>query len=193
MGNDRAVGWYDDPQDPGRRRFWDGSSWLLPDERSGRVARVGDGAWSAYSFMTTNQIGMATKGHEYYARWFWSPVAAAERATAAAAHLSLLPLIRALAIRRGEGRHSPFIQGHATEAANFQITMLVVTVITWTVALVMLVTGPTAVRGWAIAPLCAFLVAGFISSVWMRQAAVEALKGGSWRYPICLRFLKSDA
>lgn len=190
MVNDRAVGWYDDPMDCGRKRFWDGSSWLLSDERSGRLVRVGDRAWPAFSFMTTNQFGMATRGYECYARWFWSEVTVTDRATAAAAHLSMLPLIRALAIRRDQGRASQFIRRHATEAANFQITMLMATWIMLAIAVIILVTGSTAVHPWAIVPFCAFLLTSLVSSVWMRQAALRALKGGSWRYPICLRPLK---
>lgn len=191
MGDDRAVGWYDDPQDSRGRRFWDGSSWLLPDGSSGRLVQLGDGAWVAVRFVVDNQFGMLISGYANYTAWFWSEVPAAERATAAAAHLSMLPVLRALRLRRRG--ISGFVHCHATEAANFQITACIAAVTTTALAVILLLVIPVDQRLWALLPIGAFYAVALLSLTWMSQAMLSALKGGSWRYPICLRLLKSDA
>ena len=39
---DRPIGWYRDPEDPRRHRYWDGERWLSEDEARDRQPRRAD-------------------------------------------------------------------------------------------------------------------------------------------------------
>ena len=108
-----------------------------------------------------------------------------ERHYAMAMHLSLLasglllPVIPALVmylIKRGE---SPFVDDHGREALNFQITLLIY-------AAVGLALIPACGTGFVV--LVAALVLGIVGMI---LAAVAAIQRRHFRYPACIRFLRT--
>lgn len=105
------------------------------------------------------------------------------RAWAVAAHLLpwvgigfLGPLIIWL-IKRDE---SPFVEEHAREALNFQISFLIYMVVS---ALLMLV----------IIGIFLFIGIGIFGIVVMIIAAVKAANGEQYRYPLTIRFITPKA
>jgi uncharacterized Tic20 family protein len=95
------------------------------------------------------------------------------------AHLSffVLGLIAPLVILLTSGERSPFIRGHAAEALNFHITVLIASVVSF--ALIFVVVG--------IFLLPAVLIAAAVFSV---LAAVAAGRGQPYRYPVNLRLVR---
>lgn len=117
-----------------------------------------------------------------------SPIPTAqERQWAALAHASTLApylvalpfigFVGPLVVRATKGQESAWVDNHAKEALNFQITLL----IGYAVALVTACIGVGVVLGIGIA------VFGLVMAI---IAAIKANNGEVYRYPACLRLVK---
>ena len=108
-----------------------------------------------------------------------------ERTYAMFTHLSLLtvhmlvPVIPAVALWLIKRDKSPFVDDHGREAINFQISLVLYTLIAWPLA-TLLTCGIGAVL---IIPIYALGIIGMV------VAAVAAHKGEYYRYPATIRFL----
>jgi uncharacterized Tic20 family protein len=85
----------------------------------------------------------------------------------------LVPLI----IRLNNGRRSAFVEEHAKEALNYQLTILIVIVIGWLT--VLFIIGGVIFLALVICTLV-FSISGFSA----------AGRGLGYRYPICIRMIK---
>jgi len=100
-------------------------------------------------------------------------------------HLSLLtvhmlvPVLPALALWLIKRDKSPFVDDHGREAVNFQISLLLYTLIAWPLA-TLITCGIGAVL---IIPIYLLGIIGMI------VAAIAANKGEYYRYPATIRFL----
>jgi len=106
-----------------------------------------------------------------------------ERTYAMATHLTLLaihvaiPVVPALVMYLIKKDESPFIRDHGREAVNFQITLIVYSI----VGAIMV-----AACGVGLIMLAAVYVLAIVGMV---MAAVAAHSGRFYRYPACIRFL----
>ncbi|KOX24288.1 hypothetical protein ADL05_00285 [Nocardiopsis sp. NRRL B-16309] len=107
------------------------------------------------------------------------------------AHLSgfviaCLGWIPPLAIYFAKRHQSPFVRHHASEAANFQITLLLGYIFAWVILIVLGITFPA--LSW-IGSLLVGLV-WIIAIVFGVIGANSANKGTWYRYPMSIRLLK---
>lgn len=149
-------GWYDDPAGSGQQRWWDGTQWgaVAGDqgfEQSQAVAYSGATAISPVS----EQTGLA-----------------------AATHLLAIftgfigPLIIWFVARDDQ----PFVKHHAAEALNFQIVLLIASIISGLLILVLV--------GLLLLPLV--LIGALVLEI---MAAMAANRGEWYRYPINWRLV----
>ncbi len=102
-----------------------------------------------------------------------------ERTWASAAHWSaiLIGFLGPLLIMLTKGNESPFVKRQATEALNFQLTLLIAWVVSGILTLVLI-------------GIVMIIVVAIISIVFPILAAVAANKGEWYRYPLTIPFLK---
>jgi uncharacterized protein len=75
---------------------------------------------------------------------------------------------------------SPFVDDHGREALNFQISLLIYTIVLWPIAIVM-TCGAGIILG---IPIAILALAGTF------RGSQAAQRGEFYRYPACLRFLR---
>ena len=94
------------------------------------------------------------------------------------AHLScvLLSLLGPLVILFLNKDGSPFVDAHAREAINFQVNLIILSVIGGVLTMVMV-------------GLCVLAVAGLLAVIMPIIAGVRANSGEMYRYPYTIRFL----
>ncbi|MEW6433029.1 MAG: DUF4870 domain-containing protein [Myxococcota bacterium] len=89
----------------------------------------------------------------------------------------LLPILVPIIVIALKGAESRWVRAHAFEALNFQLTILIFSVI----GIVLSVVG---------IGMCVLLVMAVFAFVIGIIAGVKAWGGWAWRYPLCIRFLK---
>ncbi len=170
MSASPGPGWYPDPQDGARRRWWDGTSWTSHVE-SGVAAPSGPERPDPFDRdvrPTSADTGMAALAH----------VVAIPSAFVVLAFVG--PLIVWL-LRQDE----PFARGHAAEATNFQISTLIYLAVSGIVFVVLFVV----TLGVAIVLLPIYLLWGLVWLFLVIRASLAAGRGEPYRYPLTLRFL----
>jgi uncharacterized protein len=82
-----------------------------------------------------------------------------------------------------QGEKSAFVRRHAVEALNFQITLLILTVIGAVVSVITL--------GFALLIVIPLgVVVAVVALVWIIQASIKANNGEDYRYPLNIRLVK---
>jgi len=153
-----APGWYPSPD--GQQRYWDGTSWS-------EAAAAGPAGVQGFQNQNFDAQGYGT-----------AAVTSDERTMAVIAHASgiltgfVVPLI-IWAIKKDE---SPFIKHHATEALNFQLTLMIGYVISIALSIVFI--------GLLLLPF--LLLAQFLFPV---LALIKANNNEPYRYPISIRMV----
>ena len=101
-----------------------------------------------------------------------------QRNMAMLAHLSclLLSLLGPLVILLVNKDGSPFVEAHAREAINFQINLLILTVV-------------GAVLTVVLVGMCILVAAGLLAVIMPIIAGLQAHGGQTYRYPYTIRFL----
>ena len=151
-----GPGWYPDPQGTGSYRYWDGTRW------TDAVSSAIPPAATASSDTTT-----------------W---AMAAHLTALAALFVGLPFIGPLIIYLAK-KENPFVHRHAAEALNFNLSIMLYTV----VLAIVTVIGLVFIVGVLLIPLFLALFVAWIAFVII--AAVAASRGEEYRYPLTIRFV----
>src|SRR3712207_5449439 len=106
-------GWYPDPEAPGGRRWWDGAQWT--SHRQGAP----DTAPSAAGSDSRN----------------WAMAAHLSALVAAFVALAFLGPLLVYVVRRDD----PFVRAHATEALNFNLSMLIYAIVGGAILAVLIV------------------------------------------------------
>jgi uncharacterized Tic20 family protein len=151
-----AAGWYPDPQGTGSYRYWDGARWT-------------DALSSA----------IPPKSNEASDTTTW---AMAAHLTALAALFIGLPFIGPLIIYLTK-KDNPFVRRHAAEALNFNLSIMLYTLVLAIVTFI----GLIFIIGILLFPL--FLVLFVAWLVLVIMAAVAASRGEEYRYPLTIRFV----
>ncbi|HVF78425.1 MAG TPA: DUF4870 domain-containing protein [Solirubrobacteraceae bacterium] len=153
-----APGWYPDPGGSAAHRYWDGTRWT--DALSSAIPPA-------------------------------SPTNARDdsRNFALAAHLSALlalfvgfPFIGPLVIYLIK-KDDPFVRGHAAEALNFNLSMMLYGVVLLVVGVILLIVVVGILVWLLLIPL------GIAWLVFVVIAAVKAGQGEAYRYPLTIRFV----
>lgn len=55
---DRPPGWYDDPREPGARRYWTGEEWTAPLEQEAQDGRPRRRVWPSAFWIVAGAIGL---------------------------------------------------------------------------------------------------------------------------------------
>ena len=106
-----------------------------------------------------------------------------------AAHLTALAsLLRRASVHRPAvvylaKKENPFVRRHAAEALNFNLSIMLYTIVLAIVTLVLLFV----LVGFLLIPLFLVLFAGWI--IFVIVAAVAASRGEEYRYPLTIRFV----
>ena len=151
-----AAGWYPDPQGSGSYRYWDGARWT-------------DALSSAIPPKATEASDTTT----------W---AMAAHLTALAALIVGLPFVGPLIIYLMK-KENPFVRRHAAEALNFNLSIMLYTLILGIVTVILLFL----IIGILLFPLFFVLFIAWLVLVIM--AAVAASRGEEYRYPLTIRFV----
>jgi uncharacterized Tic20 family protein len=150
------AGWYPDPYGGPSFRYWDGARW------TDAVSSAIPPASSAASDTTT-----------------W---AMAAHLTALAALFVGLPFIGPLIVYFAK-KENPFVRRHAAEALNFNLSVMLYTVVLGIVTFVLIFV----LVGFLLIPLFILLFVGWI--VFVIVASVAASRGEEYRYPLTIRFV----
>ena len=156
MSTPPAPGWYPDPQGTGTYRWWDGTRWT-------------DALSSAIPPAATVASDTTT----------W---AMAAHLTALAALIIGLPFIGPLIIYLAK-KDNPFVRRHAAEALNFNLSIMLYTLLLGIVTVILLFL----IVGILLIPLFLVGFAAWIAFVII--AAVAASRGQEYRYPLTIRFI----
>jgi uncharacterized Tic20 family protein len=151
-----APGWYPDPYGGPSFRYWDGARW------TDAVSSAIPPAASAASDTTT-----------------W---AMAAHLTALAALFVGMPFVGPLVIFLVK-KDNPFVRRHAAEALNFNLSIMLYTVVLAIVTFILLFV----LVGVLLIPLFVLLFAGWI--IFVIVAAVAASRGEEYRYPLTIHFV----
>ena len=152
-----APGWYPDPYEGPSYRYWDGTRWT--DALSSAIPP----ASSAASDTTT-----------------W---AMAAHLTALAALFVGFPCIGPLVVYLAK-KENPFVRRHAAEALNFNLSVMLYTVVLAIATVVLLFV----IVGVLLIPLFLVLLVAWV--VFVIVASVAASKGEEYRYPLTIRFVR---
>lgn len=107
-----------------------------------------------------------------------------ERMKGMLSHLGVfVPILVPFLILQANGKESPFIRAHATEALNFQITMMIPMLVGIVFSVV------TLGFGFLIAG-CPMVLIGVFALVMSLVAAFKAKDGEGYRYPLSIRMVK---
>jgi len=96
------------------------------------------------------------------------------------ADMSILGPIATFVLWKMKGKESPYLDDHGREALNFQLSMLLYSIV-GTVAVAIVSLG-ILVLPWIIAMVVVRLVGGI-------RGAIAAYEGRYYRYPVCIRFI----
>jgi uncharacterized Tic20 family protein len=151
-----GPGWYPDPSGSGSFRYWDGKRWT--DALSSAIPP----AATAASDTTT-----------------W---AMAAHLTAFAAIFVGLPFIGPLIVYLVK-KDNPFVRRHAAEALNFNLSLMIYTLVLAAVTFVLLLL----IVGLLLIPLFFVLFIGWI--VFVIMASIAASRGEEYSYPLTIRFV----
>ncbi len=151
-----GPGWYPDPYGGPSFRYWDGTRWT--DALSSAIPP----ASSAASDTTT-----------------W---AMAAHLTALASLFVGFPFIGPLIVYLAK-KDNPFVRRHAAEALNFNLSIMLYTVVLAIVTVVLMFV----LVGFLLIPLFIVLLAAWI--IFVIVAAVAASRGEEYRYPLTIRFV----
>ena len=168
MSGSPTPGWYPDPQDDRRQRWWDGGAWTEHVQAPAAPGPPAGTDASGSSQSTGRDTSMAALAH----------ISAIPSAFIVLAFAG--PLVVYL-IRQQE----PFARTHAAEALNFQLSNLL-WLATTGVALGILV---VATLGIAILLLPIYLVWGLAWLYLVIRASLAASRGEQYRYPLTFRFV----
>ncbi|MFG2088360.1 MULTISPECIES: DUF1707 and DUF4870 domain-containing protein [unclassified Spirillospora] len=118
----------------------------------------------------TRDLAPAPKQAHNPAAWDGEPPTGEDRMLAAAAHAVAVPtlFVGPLVLMLLSGKRSEYVRRQAAEAVNFQVTLLLLTIVTFGVGGIV------------------YAVAWILSAI----AAVYALTGHTFRYPWILRLVK---
>ncbi|MGE0510631.1 MAG: DUF4870 domain-containing protein [Acidimicrobiia bacterium] len=154
------AGWYDDGS--GRSRWWDGATW---------------GPYAPPPVPATPRA---------------RSVVEEGRLAAIFCHLGffLFDVFLALILRQTEGEQNPYVRHHATEALNFQLTIVIAGVAT-TFAIVL--AAAIGSIGLFVLLLPATVALGVIAIVFSIIGAVQANQGTWYRYPLTIRLVPGTA
>jgi uncharacterized Tic20 family protein len=89
----------------------------------------------------------------------------------------LLGFIGPLIIMLTSGSQDPFVKDQSTEALNFQLTMLLASIVSFVLAFVLI--------GFLLIPV--IVIGNLVLTI---QGAMAANKGQWYRYPVCIRMVK---
>jgi uncharacterized Tic20 family protein len=151
-----GPGWYPDPYGGPSFRYWDGTRWT--DALSSAIPP----ASSAASDTTT-----------------W---AMAAHLTALASLFVGFPFIGPLIVYLAK-KDNPFVRRHAAEALNFNLSIMLYTVVLAIATFVLMFV----LVGFLLIPLFLVLLAAWI--IFVIVAAVAASRGEEYRYPLTIRFV----
>lgn len=162
------AGWYPDPGDPTRQRYWDGTQWTDSTAPAFGNGTVGAPAWNPAT--TPLPAATATSGDP--------SVTSEDRTLAMVCHLGLLAsFLVPLVIYLIKKDQSPFVRHHAAEALNFALTTFIAAVVAAVLIVVLI----------GILLLPAVIIAHL---VFLILAAIAANRGDWYRYPVNLRLVK---
>ena len=153
-----SPGWYPDPEAPGGQRWWDGSQWT-----EHRQAAPPPSASPGASSDARN----------------WAMAAHLSALVAAFVALAFLGPLLVYVVRRDD----PFVRAHATEALNFNLSMLLYAVVGGAMLALLIIL----VVGLLLLPLV--IAAGIAWIVLVVNAAIKASRGEPYRYPLTIRFV----
>lgn len=170
MASSPAPGWYPDPQDAARQRWWDG------------------GAWTEHVNASLTPGGAPAA--ERQDPFGWAPASTADTGMAALAHVIAIPSAFIVLAFVGPlivwllRQNEPFARAHAAEAVNFQLSTLLYVFLSGVVFVVLFVV----TLGVAIVLLPIYLVFGLVWLFLVLRATIAASRGETYRYPLTLRF-----
>ncbi len=110
---------------------------------------------------------------------FPEPTSSDAKGWAAAAHLLglLFGFLAPLVIWLIKKEEDPYVEAHAREALNFQLTLL----IAWVVSFILMI---------VLIGFLLIIIVWIASLVFAIMAGVKAANGEAYRYPISIRFIK---
>ncbi len=156
-GGQTAPGWYPDPTN-GQLRWWDGSQWGQFAEQAGGVPAAAAGATGSSSASSAAMAHYLGGGIQFlscgYGGWIG-------------------PLI----IYLTSGKTDPFVKEQSAEALNFQLMVLIGTIVSSVLALVLI-----GFLFWAVIWL--------VGTIIPIMGGMAASRGEAYRYPFNLRMVK---
>jgi uncharacterized Tic20 family protein len=165
------AGWYHDPS-TGGQRWWDGAAW-------------GPTATGGYAPSATGVAG------EEQTWSLWSHLGpllvALGGMVLSAGALSIFAFVFPLVVMNTVGSRSDRVRQHAVESLNFQLSMLV-----YSLSLVVLavVVGLVTLGFGLLFVIPVMIALAVFEIVAMVIASVQANKGGFYRYPLSIRFVR---